>query len=87
MVFKIEKRTFKAKLFPKGSTKRKEFNRSAITSEYVPSEKFIIFKNGNRFGSGFRTKKEANLAILEYKPSKFLSATERGIKRKKRGLF
>ena len=60
--WEIVKRTFEANKFPKGSTARKKLNKNPITSQYSPSDKFIVYKDGRRFDS-YRTKKMAQFAI------------------------
>ena len=63
---KILKRTFEASNYPKGSDERIRLNKSNITSEYMISEKYLLFYHmlkfdGSKFevNFGFRTKKEA----------------------------
>ena len=60
--YEIARRTFEAKKFPKGSEARKRLNRNPITSEYIPSEKFIVFKNKRQYAS-YRTLSLAKHAV------------------------
>jgi len=53
----IKRRTFEAKKFPKGSPMRMMLNRDPITSEYLPSQRYIVV-NGS-IKRSFTTKKEA----------------------------
>lgn len=42
MAYQIIKRTFEASNYPEESTERKELNKSALTSEYFKSFKYIL---------------------------------------------
>jgi len=66
METEIIKRTFEAKKHPKGSEERKELNKSATTSEYNPSEKFIVLVDGDRHDT-YKTRKMAEFAVREIK--------------------
>jgi len=85
--WKALRRTFEAKKHPKGSVKRKKLNRSALTSEYQPSYKFIVYHGKQPFDNTFRTKKEAEKWIPKgkehEKKTKGLSIKEMA----KRGLI
>lgn len=56
----IHKRTFEALKHPKGSAERTELNKSAITSEYMPSYKYQ--RIGENYSLAYRTKREAEEA-------------------------
>lgn len=55
---KIKRRTFAAKNYPKESTLREKLNEDVVTSEYMPSYRYIVLL-ANRSYRNFRTKKEA----------------------------
>ena len=40
--YKIQRRTFAANVWPKGSKERHEYNDFALTSEYYPSKKWLL---------------------------------------------
>ena len=40
----VLRRTFEAKKFPEGSAERAKFNEDALTSEYMPSYKYLLRK-------------------------------------------
>lgn len=63
MKWKIKKRTFEAKKYPKGSEQRKELNRNAETSEYMPSEKFIVVNKETGFYETYKSLKLAKLSL------------------------
>jgi uncharacterized protein YegP (UPF0339 family) len=67
MDYTITKRTFKALQYPKGSSKRIEYNASAETSEYMTSYKYHV--RGVCFSSSYRTKAEAQQAVDHIKDS------------------
>lgn len=48
--WEIIKRTFEAKKFPAGSVARVRLNGDAITSQYNPSIKFLVYRNRRRYG-------------------------------------
>lgn len=54
---KIKRRTFEAIRFPEGSYERIKLNENVLTSEYMPSYKYVLI-SGMNFQT-FRTKKEA----------------------------
>jgi hypothetical protein len=56
----IKRRTFEALNHPKGSPERNRLNESVLTSEYMPSYKYVLI-SGMHF-STFRTKREAENA-------------------------
>jgi len=60
--YEIKKRTFEAKNYPKGSLERKELNKDALTSEYNPSEKYYVYKNGIK-DDGYATLAKAERAV------------------------
>lgn len=64
---KALRRTFEAKKQPKGSVQRKKLNKSALTSEYMPSERYIVYYGGQPFSRSFITKKEAEKWLAEEK--------------------
>ena len=81
--FIIFKRTFKARLFPKGSRQRRRLNSDSRTSEFFPSNKFGV-KSLEKASSGrplistsFTTKKKAMDFIRTANASRFLSTSER----------
>ena len=49
--FDIVRRTFEAKKFPRGSARRIELNRNSKTSEYLPSQKYLLLYK-QRFSHG-----------------------------------
>jgi len=53
----IKRRTFEALKHPKGSPERERFNASVLTSEYMPSYRYVLI-SGMHFNT-FRTKREA----------------------------
>jgi len=56
----VRKRTFKANLYPTGSENRRVLNLSGITSEYMPSYKYVVCENdGTITPFNYRTKREA----------------------------
>jgi hypothetical protein len=64
--YQIHKRTFEARQHEKNSPERIELNKSAITSEYMPSYKYQIIGtmgNGGKYSSAYRTKREAEMAL------------------------
>ena len=66
--YKITKRTFKAKQFPKGSIKRKLLNRDNVTSEYLPSYKWSVKGyegKVERTSTSFPTKKQAESFVRD----------------------
>lgn len=52
------RRTFEAKNHPKGSKERARLNKSALTSEYMPSYKYIVYYGKQPFYDTFTTKRE-----------------------------
>jgi len=56
-MIEITRRTFEALKHPKGSPEREALNRNSITSEYQPSNKYVVQNEAYSFA--FRTKKEA----------------------------
>ena len=60
---KAMKRTFEALNYPEGSAERRELNRSALTSEYMPSHKYCVI--GENFSTTCRTRKEAQDRFLK----------------------
>lgn len=62
--FRVYKRTFEAKSFPKDSEKRKQLNLDNITSEYMVSYKFSI--KGENLSITSKTKDEAFATAQKY---------------------
>lgn len=58
MSIQVLRRTFAAAKHPKGSEERARLNRDAITSEYMPSERYRTSD-----GRNFRTKRDAELYV------------------------
>ena len=59
-IYTVKKRTFEALNYPKDSAQRKKLNESAVTSEYMPSYKYVLVTNlGQDTPFTYRTKKEA----------------------------
>lgn len=56
----VHRRTFEALKHPKGSPERERLNCDELTSEYMPSYRYVVMDDGIREAS-FRTKKEANI--------------------------
>jgi hypothetical protein len=56
---KIQRRTFEANKYPKGSPERNRLNEDPLTSEYMPSYRYIEFIGPEKHKVLFRTKKEA----------------------------
>ena len=52
------KRSFLASHLPKNSKERKQLNESAITSEYMPSYKYVVITDNDNTRT-FRSKKDA----------------------------
>lgn len=51
--------------YPPGSKKRKELNKSSLTSEYLPSYRYVLCDNqGNTTPALYRSKKEATTKFL-----------------------
>ncbi len=60
----VKRRTFEAKKHPKGSPERAKLNLSSLTSEYMPSYRYVACENsGERTPFTFRTKREAEIYI------------------------
>ena len=61
----IKRRTFEALKYPIGSPERRRLNEKALTSEYMPSYKYILIENVSErpFTNyrTFRTKREAQI--------------------------
>jgi hypothetical protein len=57
----VKRRTFEALKYLKGSPERERLNRSSLTSEYMPSYKYVVM-SANLYTT-FRTKKEALLFV------------------------
>jgi hypothetical protein len=55
----VIRRTFLASKYPKGSEERIALNKEWLTSEYMPSHKYGLFKDGKPIPFTYRTKKEA----------------------------
>lgn len=59
----VQRRTFAALAFEKGSRERAEYNAFVLTSEYYPSHKYVLFHrrdvNAHPAHLTFRTKREA----------------------------
>lgn len=53
----IKKRTFEAKKFPKWSGQRAKLNEQVLTSEYLPSYKYVVIEGDKQ--RAFRTKSDA----------------------------
>lgn len=53
----VHRRTFEAKQHPAGSAERAKLNEDSITSEYMPSYKYV--SKGPHHNISFRTKREA----------------------------
>lgn len=62
------RRTFEAKKYPKPSEQRTMLNKSALTSEYMPSYKYIVYYGKQPYSQDFRTKREAEEWIEREKP-------------------
>lgn len=63
---KVIKRTFEAKNAPKGSTERAHLNGNPVTSEYMPSYKYLLqTDDGGHTPFQFRTKAEAVAYMAE----------------------
>jgi hypothetical protein len=61
----VQRRTFEALKWAKGSPMRIALNKNALTSEYLPSYKYLysVFDDGHKISSeSFRTKAEAMAA-------------------------
>jgi hypothetical protein len=65
---KAVRRTFEAVKYPEGSPKRAELNKSTLTSEYMPSYKYVICNDdGIPTVCCYRTKGEAE-SMLGIRP-------------------
>jgi hypothetical protein len=73
----IYKRTFEALKHPKGSAKRIELNKDAITSEYMLSYKYQA--KGENYSFSYRTKADAEL-VEELRAHKRLEKLRKAIK-------
>ena len=63
---KIMKRTFEAKYFARDSVERAKLNNSSVTSEYMPSYKYVICNDdGTTTPFTYRTKTEAVARLSE----------------------
>lgn len=62
----VKRRTFEALKYPKGSSERLGLNTDPITSEYMPSYKYVIVDNsGKSTPFSYRTKSEAENALRD----------------------
>lgn len=58
--YTVHRRTFGATRYPKGSPERAKLNENALTSEYMPSYRYLVVDRDNpRQTRSFRTKREA----------------------------
>ena len=61
MSYTVRRRTFEAALYPKGSDERARLNLSSLTSEYMPSYKYVLAtEEGKATTWAYRTKAEAD---------------------------
>jgi hypothetical protein len=58
-MFTVARRTFEAKQHSLGSIERARLNLSALTSEYMPSYKFVLLQDGNETPFTCTTREEA----------------------------
>ena len=59
MMYTAKRRTFEAAKHPKGSAARETLNKSALTSEYMPSYKYVVVNETEATCFTYRTKGEA----------------------------
>jgi len=59
MSYTVTRRTFEAKQHPKDSDERRRLNCNPITSEYMPSYKYVLCEDGKPTPFTYRTKAEA----------------------------
>lgn len=59
MKFTVARRTFAAKQYRLGSIERARLNLSALTSEYMPSYKFVILQDGKETSFACTTRADA----------------------------
>ena len=64
------RRTFEAKNYPKGSKERVRLNKSSLTSEYMPSYRYIVYYGKQPFYDTFRTKRETE-GFIEKEKERF----------------
>lgn len=64
----VRRRTFEANEHPKGSPERQRLNERPLTSEYMPSYRYLVLDSEHpRKSYSFRTKREAEAFLHGHK--------------------